>query len=129
MNFLLRFFPAYALMESALIASRREAEELRAELERDRLTLNYWKLRYEQEQGERKLLISEYTESLRQTANFMAYAKTQRMIFVAPGSDLPQPAPQVTPEQLGGRSSMRDKVAQARREFDEAVDAASKEAA
>ncbi len=125
MNFLLRFFPAYILMESALIASRREAEDLRAELSSAHLTIGEWRSRYEEDRAELKEIRRERIEELRQTANFMAYAKTARMIFVEPGSNLPQPAPQVTPEQLGGRSSMRDKVAQARREFDEEIRKAS----
>lgn len=121
MTFFLRLFPAYALMESALIASRREAEDLRAELEREREFRSMDMTRAADLRSELDKIRNERISDLKATANFMAYAKAARMIFVEPGSNLPLPAPQVTPEQLGGRLSMRDKVAQAKREFDEAI--------
>ena len=121
MNWFLRLFPAYLLMESALIASRREAEDLRTELNIARMTATEAKARYEEERAELKVLRNEQVESLKQTANFMAYAKTARMIFVQPGSDLPVSAPPVTPEQLRGAVHGRDLVAQATRQFNDAL--------
>ncbi len=129
MTFLARLFPSYLLMESALIASRREAEDLRVELQIARDTAKESRARFEEERAELKELRRERTEELKQTANFMAYAKTARMIFVAPGTDLPQAAPPITPEQLGGRSNMPDLVARAKREFRQAVEAAEKQVA
>lgn len=121
MTFFARLFPSYVLMESALLASRRETEDLRTELNIARDTVRESKARYEEERAELKALRIEHTETLKQTANFMAYAKTARMIFVEPGSSLPLPAPPVSSEQLGGRVSMRDRTAQVLREFHEAT--------
>lgn len=121
MNWFLSLFPSYSLMESALIASRREAEGLRADLERERRAVEIETAYSRELRDELKELRERHEKSLMQTANFMAYAKTARMIFASEGSSLPQPAPPVTNEQLTVRSTMREKTAEAKKKFDEQV--------
>jgi hypothetical protein len=119
MNWIAALFPSYRLMESALMASRREAEGLRADLERERRSLELEAAYSRELRNELKELRERHDQSLMQTANFMAYAKTARLIFIEPGSNLPQPAPPVTNDQLVMRTTMRERTAEAKKTFDE----------
>lgn len=112
-------FPAYRLLESALMASRREAEDLRAQLTLSRDIRIASAGTYEEVRAELKEIRTRHEKMLIDIANFMAYAKTARRIFVGEDELSPLPAPPVTPEQMKGPTQMRDKVAQAEREFRE----------
>lgn len=115
----LSLFPAYRLMESMVVDSQRQAVELRADVEAERKSAAGWQKRFEEERAELKELREKYETSLKQTANFMAYAKTARMVFVPEDSNLPQPAPPVEMDQLPLRRNPQNKVAQAMKKFDQ----------
>jgi len=115
----LSLFPAYRLMESIVMDSRREVENLRAEVEIARAAAAESSKRFEEERTELKELREKYEKALIQIANFMAYAKTARMIFVPEDSNLPQPAPPVEPEHMMSRVTGRELVARANKKFDD----------
>jgi hypothetical protein len=121
-------FPAYRLMESALMASRREAEDLRSQLSESKNIRLAWEGDYQEQRDELKELRAKHEKMLVDIANFMAYAKTARRIFIGEDELSPLPAPPVTPEQLKGPTQGRDLVAKANKEFKDALRAHNFEA-